>query len=236
MSARLTTRKLALLDIGQSRPSIPLDPDFAALIPRGWTINTISPLDAYAAASLATLFAPQGNEMPLRSCASTGDDFLASHAKLTPELQSALSIAVDQGADAAIVTCTTDFELVLPETSQIKLILPGRELASAATRRGWKMGERIVVVCPVDGQLQPLAERWRARVPPGVNVQSIRIAPSEGLDKWTDVAKSIKGNGVTLVILDCFGYSLEQGRRIEAEGLEVLGVKGVVLEGLEQVV
>lgn len=233
MSVPSATRKLALLDIGQSRPSIPLDPDFASLIPKGWAVNTISPLDAYPAALLPTLFRPQDDEMPLRSCASTGEDFLASHAKLTPELQSALDTAVDQGADAAIVTCTTDFDLVVPQTSQIKLMLPGRELASAAAKRGWKEGEKVVVACPVDGQLEPLAERWRGRVSSGVAVQSIRIAPGEGLEKWTDVGKSLKANGVTLVILDCFGYSIEQGRKLEAEGLEVLGVKEVVIDGVE---
>ena len=149
--------------------------------------------------------------MPLRSCASTGEDFLASHAKLTPELQSALETAVNQGADAAIVTCTTDFELALPKGSQTKLILPGRVLAAAAATKTWSRGDKIVVVCPVDGQLQPLAGRWRQRVSPGVDVQAIRIAPGEGLEKWTEVGKSLKEKGCSTVILDCFGYSIEQG-------------------------
>ncbi|RFU28855.1 hypothetical protein B7463_g7476, partial [Scytalidium lignicola] len=217
-------KSVALLNIGQSQ-SEP-DPDWTQL---PHDIIDVSPLDAYTLKELLTKFNPLEGEMPISSTTKSGDRVLVSKSLLVPELNKAIQECEAKGMQTIVLDCTGDFDLV---TSTAKVILPGQVLYQRELQREWMDSEKVAVLVPVDEQQSFLTERWIGRLPKTVKVKAFTLSPKASLDEATNSAKKLVSEGYCAAIMDCFGYSVAQGKAVEEAGLDVFLAKGVTIDAL----
>ncbi|KAH8801650.1 hypothetical protein F5884DRAFT_807410 [Xylogone sp. PMI_703] len=220
----VSEKPVALLKIGQSQPE--KDPDWALA---KQDVIDVCPLDIYTREELLTRLKPLDGEMPISSPTKSGERVLISRSLLEPELNRGIQECEAKGIQLIIIDCTGEFNLV---ASTAKIIFPGQVLHQKALQRVWKAGEKVAVLVPADEQQSFLTERWVSRLPKSVEVKAFTLSPNASLDEAAKTAKKLASEGYSAAIMDCFGYTVAQGKAVEEAGLVVYLAKGVVIDTL----
>lgn len=236
-------RDIAVLSIGQSNPSEPIDSDFASLLPY---VSFYHPLDAYSYSKeeLAESFRPMPGEFAVSAVVSDGSRVTISKEKLTSVLDSAIKTLEKDGAKTIVVDCTGDFSDL--NTQSANLVLPGT-LLKRHVLQDIQSDDKVAILVPIDEQLPPLTERWRTLLPDSCQVSAYTLSPVLSPLVFRELGRKLAKDGNTLIIMDCFGYSLPQAAEIR-QGLEghksaeterqkkarVYLAKGVTIEALRK--
>jgi protein AroM len=193
---------IGILTIGQSPR-----PDFARVFARhlpGAKLLVRGALDALATEEIDAL-ARKGGPYPLFVMLRDGSHREISLHALKPLLDTRAMQVAAEGAAASVLMCAGAF----PELdSPIPVLYPNRILAAVA--RGVCRTDRIGIVLPNAGQVEPAVAHWKAY---GFEAQAAVASPLDpsALDR---AAEKLADPGLELIVLDCLGFPPEEARRM----------------------
>lgn len=205
------TGLLGLVTIGQS-PRVDVLPDLLPLL-AGRRYVEHGALDLLDAGRIAEL-APSPTELMLVSRLRDGGSVRLAHERLRPFLVEAVQRCVADGAGAVLIMCTGPVEAV-DAPVPVHAAEPLAHATIAATTTGFG------VLSPDQAQTDEVRSRWEARS--GQPVPTVAADPyTATLDEIAAAGRLLAAQGVTSIVLDCFGYSVAMGEAVtEATGLPV---------------
>lgn len=199
------TGTLGLVTIGQS-PRTDVLPDLLPLL-AGRRYVEHGALDLLDADQIAAL-APTPAELMLVSRLRDGGSVRLAHERLRPFLEDAVHRCVADGAGAVLIMCTGPVEPV-DAPVPVHAAEPLAHATIAATASGFG------VLSPDQAQVDEVRSRWEARS--GESVPTAAADPyTASLDEIAAAGRRLAAQGVTSIVLDCFGYSVAMGEAVTA--------------------
>ncbi len=195
---------IGILTIGQS-PRPDFERVFESHLP-GVKLLVRGALDGLAAEAIDAL-ARKGGPYPLFVILRDGSHREISLGALKPLLdERARQVAAD-GAAATALMCAGNF----PDLdSPVPVLYPSRILAAVA--RGVCRTDRIGIVLPNAGQVEPATAHWKAH---GFDVQAAVASPLDP-SALAGAADALADDILELIVLDCMGFPPESARRMRA--------------------
>jgi len=197
--------RIGFLTIGQS-PRDDVVPEIAQLLGRDIRILERGALDGLARPEIVRLM-PERGEPHLITRLRDGTSVVVGKRKIGPFLREQIGRLVEQDVRLIALLCTDEF----PHLGQReRLIQPARvlrRLAVRLSRRG-----KIGILVPLDSQVEAARIRWRGT---GLDPVVKAFNPYQETSRFAEVAESLKKQRVSLVALDCMGYSLTTAEKIE---------------------
>ena len=199
------TGTLGLVTIGQS-PRTDVLPDLLPLL-AGRRYVEHGALDLLDADQIAAL-APTRAELVLVSRLRDGGSVRLAHERLRPFLEDAVHRCVADGAGAVLIMCTGPVEPV-DAPVPVHAAEPLAHATIAATASGFG------VLSPDQAQVDEVRSRWEARS--GQPAPTVAVDPyTASLDEIAAAGRRLAAQGVTSIVLDCFGYSVAMGEAVTA--------------------
>lgn len=165
-------------------------------------------MDPYSVEQVKTLFAPAEGEATLVSRLSNGEMVAFSEEKAMPLVQSCVDTACEDGADAIIILCTSDFPRL---KSRVPVLYPGDlEKKLAVSVAG---GMKVAYLFPFATHAPGMAESWESSGLPG-NYACYHHSSGAPFE---DVIEFFKKDDPDFIVLDCMGYSYEMAERVGKE-------------------
>ena len=205
---------ISMLTIGQApRPDI--SNDLRQLLPQDWELREYGALDGLTRREAEALCGYDGQgELLVTRMAGDSRQMELSAEKVFVRLQDCITLAEKEGADLHLMACTGNFPSYIHEKT---ILYPGvcqRQAALAIDRR-------VGVLIPNAAQTEQIRGWWAQCGAPHVLLAAADpFGPVSGVE---DAARRLKAQGVHILCLDCFGYTLAHKRAAEwAAGLSVI--------------
>lgn len=199
-------QKLGALVIGQSpRPDVVAE--LEAVLGGGVEIHVKGALDGLSRALIDTL-TPRSDADALFTHLPDGSDVTVSKQAVTEYGEQTLEAMVGQKYQAVVVMCTGAFPSWM---ARYPVIFPSLVLDGFV--RALLCGGRLGVFVPIQEQVGPLGDRWRAL---GAEVHVECLTPTAGAEDIDAAAQSMGEQAPTLLVYDCLSYKLATKHRVEA--------------------
>jgi|SRR5699024_35897 len=191
-------KKLGVLTIGQS-PRLDISPLFTEVLDNKVEVVERGALDSLDEEGLKNI-QPRKNDTTYVSKLRNGAAIKINKDKLLPLLQKELDFLEDE-VDMTMMLCTGDF----PELSSNKLILFPDKILNNIVNIVLNNG-KLGLIIPLEEQKEKSTKKWRnLNLPLEIEASS----PYENGDFKTPAMK-LKERGVSLIVMDCMGYSKQQ--------------------------
>lgn len=198
---------ISMLTIGQT-PREDISHDLRQLLPSDWHLREYGALDGLTRREAEALCGYEGRgELLVTRMAGATEQIRLSADKVFARLQTCITLAEKEGADLHLMACTGNFPAYLHEKT---ILYPGLCQRKAALAREGPVG----VLIPNAGQLEQIAGWWA-----DCGAAHVLLEPADPFGPTDGViqsAKRLKDRGARTLCLDCFGYTLEQKRAVEA--------------------
>ncbi len=187
--------KLGILILGQT-PRNDMEELFRTYIPNAELLQA-GGLDGLTNQEINALVT-QDPEYPLFVILADGSTREIAMAKLIPLLEKQTKALAAAGAEVIVLMCAGKFPLL---DSPLPVIYPWRVVPAVV--EGISANQRIAIVTPNAGQLEPALTNWRQR---GFTVHGAYAAPIDET-ALTVAAEHLRQPGLDLVVLDCMGFA-----------------------------
>ncbi len=194
--------RIGFLTIGQS-PRVDILKDLRELLPSWIEIIEAGALDDYDEVYIKENLTPSEGDVVYVTRLRTGAEVRISKSKIIPLMQKKVDYLNAVGADLIAILCTGEF----PEfSSRVPIVYPDRVLKSVAS--GLRLQGVVGILIPDQAQVDYATRKWSEFFR---EVIVYPISPySSTLRDFVSVAEKLSLSGVSLVIMDCMGYTLEQ--------------------------
>ncbi len=193
--------RVGFLTIGQS-PRVDVLRDLRELLPRWVEVVEAGALDDYDEAYIKENLAPGEGDIVYVTRLRTGVEVKISKSKVIPLMQKKIDYLNAVGVDLIAILCTGEF----PEfSSKAPIIYPERVLKGVASSL-WFRGV-VGVLIPDQAQVDYATRKW-SEFFREVDVYPVSPYSSTPQD-FANVAERLSSSNVSLVIMDCMGYTLE---------------------------
>ncbi|MEM0014032.1 MAG: AroM family protein [Zestosphaera sp.] len=193
--------RVGLLTIGQS-PRVDVLKDLSKLMPEYIEIIEAGALDDYDEEYIKDRLSPAPEDVVYVSRLRTGTEVKISKSKIIPLMQKKVDYLNSVRVDLIAILCTGEF----PEfTSKVPVIYPEKVLKGLASSLGLR--GKVGVLIPDQSQVGYAESKWReffddVIVHPASPYKSTQ-------EDFVKVAERLRLEGVTLVVMDCIGYTVE---------------------------
>ncbi len=187
--------KLGILILGQT-PRNDMEELFRTYIPNAELLQA-GGLDGLTNQEIDALVT-RDPEYPLFVILADGSTREIAMAKLIPLLEKQTKALAAAGAEVIVLMCAGKFPLL---DSPLPVIYPWRVVPAVV--EGISANQRIAIVTPNAGQLEPALTNWRQR---GFTVHGAYAAPIDE-KALTVAAEHLRQPGLDLVVLDCMGFA-----------------------------
>ena len=205
---------VAMLTIGQT-PRADITGDLRRLLPEEVALREYGALDGLSRAEAEALCGYEGTgELLVTRMAGQREMIRLSADKIFARLQDCIHRAEAEGAQVHLMACTGNFPAY---THGAPILYPGVCQREAALQRGGPVG----VLIPNEAQREQIIGWWTECGAPDVQMAvADPFGPVEGV---VAAASALAEQGVQVLCLDCFGFTLEQKEAAEeATGLPVV--------------
>ncbi len=197
---------LGILTIGQA-PRDDVLPQIVPHLPAGVRIVQAGALDDLTDEEIAALV-PGPGDYVLTSRLRDGRAVTMAREKIIPLMQERIAALEAQGANPILILCTGEFP---PFRSDALLVEPERLLPALV--RGLAV-RRLGVIAPLPEQVPAIVDKWRS-----IGVEPVAAAGSpygpEG--QVVEAARSLRGQPLDLIVMDCMGYTEAHRALVRAE-------------------
>lgn len=204
-------KTIGTVTIGQS-PRTDLVPEMETLLKRDVDSNLEiiekGALDDLSRKEMADL-APRNDQETLVSRTREGKEVSIAKEKVLPLVQEKIDELNDERVDVIILLCSGEFP---PMKSTAPLMYPYKLLTSSLeTLSGL---EKLGVIVPTEEQVEGIGRAFRSL---GTGQVTVAVSSPYKYELATlrEASKELKRADVGLVVLDCFGYTLEMERIVE---------------------
>jgi protein AroM len=196
--------KIGLLTIGQA-PRKDVLSDIRPILGPEIEIIERGALDGLSLEEIEALN-PGKNDFPLITRLKDGTTAIVGKRKILFLIQKQISSLERENTRLTALLCTDDF----PEIRSQKLLLsPYRILLNTVTSI-MKKG-RLAVLAPLEEQNESLKKKWQKT---GLEIIIENLNPYQESSESDRIIEGIKENQVSLVVLDCIGYSIKLKEKI----------------------
>jgi len=194
--------KVGFLTIGQS-PRVDIMKDLRELLPKGVEIVEAGALDDYDERYIRVNLAPAEGDTVYVTRLRTGTEVKVAKSKIVPLLQKKIDYLNSIGVDLIAILCTGEF----PEfPSDVPIIYPEKVLKGLAS--SLRLQGLVGILIPNRAQVDYARNKWQEFFR---DVVVYPISPYVStIQDFVGVAEKLFAEGVSLVIMDCIGYTLEQ--------------------------
>jgi protein AroM len=149
---------------------------------------------------------PGKNDFPLITRLKDGTTAIVGKRKILFLIQKQISLLERENMRLTALLCTDDF----PEIQSQKLLLsPYRILLNTVTSI-MKKG-RLAVLAPLEEQNESLKKKWQKT---GLEIIIENLNPYQESSESDRIIERIRENQVSLIVLDCIGYSIKLKEKI----------------------
>lgn len=210
----MNNKRLAGITIGQS-PRVDITYDIAALLSRNIELVEYGALDPYTLEEATERYSPVEGDDVLVSRMRDGAQVRLAEKYVSTLVQDCIQKAEKDGVDGILILCTGMFPIFI---HHVPLIVPQPILHATVAKIA--QGEKVGVIVPDSAQLNQVKAWWNQS---GAAVEIVAGSPYLGISNVENAARSLKTDGVSLICLDCFGYSLAMKKLVaEITGKPVL--------------
>jgi len=194
--------RVGFLTIGQS-PRTDIMKDLRELLPREVEVVEAGALDDYDEQCIKADLAPAEGDTVYVTRLRTGVEVKISKNKIIPLLQKKIDHLNSLGVDLIVILCTGEF----PEfSSSSPIIYPEKVLKGAAS--SLRLRGPVGILIPDQAQVEYARNKWREFFS---DVIVYPVSPyTSTIQDFAKVASKLLSDRVSLVIMDCMGYTLEQ--------------------------
>lgn len=209
------SKSIGLITIGQS-PRSDMTHEMQPLLGSGVVFDEIGALDDLSEKDISEL-SPEQGELTYVSRLRNGKSAKLSKVKLEPYLQKKVQ-EIEQRVSSSILVCTGSFPTIVHEKP---ILFPDQVLKNVVKS---VIGDgKLGLMIPLEEQRDQLTKKWE-----GTPLEVAVSSPYEGAD-FESVGNELLKKGVTLIVLDCMGYTEEQKRRVKSStGLPVILSRSIV--------
>lgn len=189
-------KTVGMVTIGQS-PRDDVVPEMEKLLGPDFRVVQAGALDGLTRDRIA-LLAPGAGDDALTTRLRDGDDVIVAKGAIIQRLQDCLD-RLEHEVDAFLILCTGNFPAF---PCRRPVLEPDRILAGAA--QGVFDGRHLGVLIPIPEQREGSGRRWSALA----GRRTVAVAsPYRGPADLARAAEELKRAGVSLVVMDCMGYT-----------------------------
>ena len=190
-------RKIGAITIGQS-PRVDVVPEMLEVLGPSVELVEGGALDGLSASQVSEI-APRDGDYVLVTRLRDGTSVHVAEHQILPRMQEQVDRLVADGAEAVALLCTGEF----PAFRSSRLVVEPQVVLHhfvAAIARGRRLG----VVVPAPEQVEQGTRRWQ-----GVAGEVCVAAgsPYAEIAELERAAKTLKGWGAELIVLDCIGFT-----------------------------
>jgi len=213
---------IGVVTIGQS-PRSDVIVELERIIKDGRTTPSVGflqkgALDGLRADEIANL-RPQEGKNHLVTTLQDGTEVAVDKRAIHSRVQQAISDLDSEGADIIALICSDEFP---PFRAEAPLILPARLLSGVLS--SISINGKLGVMVPSEKQVEVTTAAYQER---GFRPIVVGASPYTGREAILNAANRLKEKAA-LVVMDCFGYSLEMKRRVR----EITGTPVILVQSL----
>lgn len=205
--------RVGMLTIGQS-PRVDVVPEIMAILGRDFQVVEAGALDDLTAEEIGDL-APKAGETVYVSRLRDGREVRISKDRLIPLLQGKIGFLEDLGVNAIGLLCSGTFP---PFKVKVPLVRP-EPILRGLVESSISADQVLGVIMPSSLQVKMGYAKW-SRVKCGkIVVESVSpyISESERFSVLEEIALKFKGENVSLVVMDCIGFSMRDAAFLKSK-------------------
>lgn len=144
---------------------------------------------------------PASGETPFVTRLADGSEALVSKSAIMPRVQTAVDLAVSDGASTVVILCTGAFPDL---TAPTPLVFPDRVLLANvdALLDSGSLG----VIMPHVDQMDLMRRKWTTQRRRFLGVSA---SPYTRANTLTEVSRNLERDGANMIVLDCMGFTSE---------------------------
>ncbi len=201
----MTSKRLAGITIGQS-PRVDITNDIKKYLSNNITLIEYGALDQYTLKEVMDILKPQPGHEVLVSRMRDGTQVMLDGDQITDLVQKCVDQAEKDGIDGIIIMCTGSFHDI---KHKIPVIIPQSILHS--TVKNVAHGKKVGIITPDQSQVEQVISWWRES---GVETEVVSGSPFINMDAVTYAARELNCKDVSLICLDCMGYTIEMKNQV----------------------
>ena len=218
--------RIALLTIGQS-PRVDIVPEIRRSLPEYVEIVEAGVLDDFSVTQIASHM-PKTREATLVTRLRDGTEVHIDKQYAHGKLQQ-LVHALQGQVDLIALLCSATFDSIF---SSCPLIIPDRLMYGFLS--SVLFPAPLGVLVPVSDQISVVTEEFRAH---GLRALGASVSPYAKEDRLATAIRDLTVEGISAIVLNCFGYTLEMKRSAEAiSGKGVVCVRSLLIAALVELV
>ena len=192
--------RIAVITIGQS-PRSDMTNDLHYLLAENIDLIEYGALDHFTLDQVLTRFVPQPGHELLVTRMQDGTQVKLDGSQVPHLVQNCINNAEAEGADGIIILCTGTFQEL---NSRVPMIIP--QPVFHAVVRHLARGKKVGVMAPDPSQIDQVKGWW---LDSGIDSEIVSASPYEDMESIRSAALEIQRMDVSLICLDCMGYSLQ---------------------------
>lgn len=144
---------------------------------------------------------PAPGETPFVTRLADESEVLVSKSAIMPRVQSAVDLAVADGASSVVILCTGAFPDL---TAATPLVFPDRVLL--ANVNALLDNGSLGVIMPHEDQMDLMRSKWTTQRRRFLGASA---SPYTSADALVDVSRELERDGANMIVLDCMGFTSE---------------------------
>ena len=189
---------IGFVTIGQA-PRDDIVPGIRDMLPPGFNLVESGALDGLSMEEIDAL-APLSDDYPLYTRLADGQSVTVAKRLIIPRVQSCIDQLNTDGAGIIALLCSGAFPVF---RSRATLLLPN-QMVDQVIQAALAERQRIAVLLPLPSQIQPTRQRFGN----DDNLLLSALSPASDDSAIDEVTAGLNENGVDLVVLRCFSYSV----------------------------
>lgn len=201
----MASKRLVGITIGQS-PRFDITNDIKKYLSTNITLIEYGALDHLTFEEVIDMLKPQPGREVLVSRMRDGTEVMLDGDQIPGLVQNCVDQAENEGVDGIIIMCTGSFFEI---KHNIPLIIPQALLHS--TIKNVAHGKKVGIITPDQSQVEQVIGWWRES---GVDTEVVAGSPYTTMDSITYAARQLKSKDLSLICLDCMGYTIEMKNKV----------------------
>lgn len=220
--------KVGIVTIGQA-PRIDVIPEIEELLSGDIEIVEKGALDGLTLKEVQEL-SPKEDDEILVTRMRDGTEVMIGRSFILPRLQEKISELDDEDVELVTLLCSGDFPGI---RSEKPMLLPNKLLYGVLSSLVIK--GKLGLMVPSEEQVNQLRRGFQDL---GFEVIGVGASPYKNdIGAIGKAASRLKGAGVDLIVMDCFGYNLEMKRKVkELTAKPVVLVRSLLAKALEELI
>lgn len=207
-------KKLGVITIGEA-PREDIQPLFERYLGSLANVIQVGVLDGMTKEQAEISFQPVPNEYTMTSKFRNGDSIEMSRDKITPIVQQKIDDLEEQGCRQILLLCTGVFYGL--QTKKAVFIEP--EKIIVPTISSLVKDHKLGIIGPLEKQPKLLAEKWSDLAQAPVYVSASPYTYDKSV--FQVATQELKDENVSLILLDCMGYTEEMKRVVLREAGDI---------------